>query len=332
MGKSVGFLFWRYVFIAKAYFTTREIADSIGEQVGTVRSVAFRLFDRNEIEVKDNEFCFTVEQTEKIESVFKKESQKENKVLVSASSDVPVLLSQKDESESDSWYTLEQLSSLTGFGKDRLNQLLPELCNQLQNSFKMGGYHNTQKFYSENVLKALKDYQIKNGVSNAMKNKSQVQENIVKEVSKLTYEATVEQIKQEITEQYSMLSEATREMIARDIKINMQSKYIEKTKLKAEYYDKICDATNLTEIGTVGKNLGIGDKKFFDVLRNDKIIYRKCDSDGVTYYVAYYGYEKYFSTIQRPFEKDGKNLVRNKLMFNQQGVVWANRRYRMERE
>ena len=315
--------------LTKAKFTTREIADSLGEKVGAVRTVAFRLFDRDEFGIEDNEFVFTAEQADKIEAIFKKESQKENKVLVSASSDVPVLLSQKDESESDSWYTLEQLSSLTGLGKDRLNQILPELCNQLQNSFKMGGYHNTQKFYSENVLKALKDYQIKNGVSNAMKNKSQVQENIVKEVSKLTYEATVEQIKQEITEQYSMLSEATREMIARDIKINMQSKYIEESKPKAEYYDKICDATNLTEIGTVGKNLGIGDKKFFDVLRNDKIIYRKCDSDGVTYYVAYYGYEKYFGSVQTPFGKDGKNLVRNKLMFNQQGVIWANKRYRI---
>lgn len=318
----------------KAKFTTREIADSLGEKVGAVRTVAFRLFDRGEFDIEDNEFVFTAEQADKIEAIFKKESQKENRVLVSTSSDVPVLLSQKDEAESDSWYTLTQLSELCGYASANAMLANPntnELLNQFNNSndVKMGGYHNTQKFYSENVLKALKDYQIKNGVSNAMKNKSQVQENIVKEVSKLTYEATVEQIKQEITEQYSMLSEATREMIARDIKINMQSKYIEESKPKAEYYDKICDATNLTEIGTVGKSLGIGDKKFFDVLRNDKIIYRKCDSDGVTYYVAYYGYEKYFGSVQTPFGKDGKNLVRNKLMFNQQGVIWANRKYKL---
>ena len=326
--------------LTKAKFTTREIADSLGEKVGAVRTVAFRLFDRDEFGIENNEFVFTAEQADKIEAIFKKESQRENKVLVPASSDVPALVSQNIEaeskSESDGWYTIEQLSELSGIsvetlkgGHSPLNS--PDFGIGIKTESKtvnIGGHKNIKK-YSENVLKALKDYQIKNGVSNAMKNKLQVQENIVKEVSKLTYEATVEQIKNEITEQYSMLSDVTREMIARDIKINMQSKYIEESKPKAEYYDKICDATNLTEIGTVGKNLGIGDKKFFDVLRNDKIIYKKCDSDGVTYYVAYYGYEKYFGSVQTPFGKDGKNLVRNKLMFNQQGVIWANKKYKL---
>lgn len=71
------------------------------------------------------------------------------------------------------WYTLEQLSAKTGLKKDRLNQLLPELCNQLQNSFMLGGYHNTQKFYSESVFKAIKQYQISNSSPNATKDKEQ---------------------------------------------------------------------------------------------------------------------------------------------------------------
>ncbi len=36
--------------LTKAKFTTREIADSLGEKVGAVRTVAFRLFDRGEFE------------------------------------------------------------------------------------------------------------------------------------------------------------------------------------------------------------------------------------------------------------------------------------------
>ena len=41
-------------------------------------------------------------------------------------------LAKNDVMTTSEWYTIEQLSSFTGLGKDRLNQLLPSLCNQLQ--------------------------------------------------------------------------------------------------------------------------------------------------------------------------------------------------------
>ena len=102
---------------------------------------------------------------------------------------------------------------------------------------------------------------------------------------------------------------------------------INNMKPKADWYDKVADSTNLTEIGTVGKMTGIGADKIFKVLSENKIIYRKCDSDGVSYYVQYFEYEKYFKSIPEPFIRGNKKLVRNKLLFNQNGVVWATKKF-----
>ena len=46
---------------------------------------------------------------------------------------------------------------------------------------------------------------------------------------------------------------------------------------KVEWYDGVADSTNLVEIGTVGKTLGIGANRFFALLASDGIIYRKED-------------------------------------------------------
>lgn len=98
---------------------------------------------------------------------------------------------------------------------------------------------------------------------------------------------------------------------------------------KADWYDKVADSSNLTEIGTVGKITGVGEKRIFKKLIQDGIIRKKCDSDGVSYYVPYYGYDKYFTSIPEPFLRGDSKLVRNKLLFNQQGVIWATERYKV---
>ena len=98
---------------------------------------------------------------------------------------------------------------------------------------------------------------------------------------------------------------------------------------KADWYDKVADSSNLTEIGTVGKITGVGEKRIFKKLIQDGIIRKKCDSDGVSYYVPYYGYDKYFTSIPEPFIRGDSKLVRNKLLFNQQGVIWATERYKV---
>ena len=295
--------------MTKAYFTTREIADSIGEQVGTVRSVAFRLFDRNEIEVKDNEFCFTVEQTEKIESVFKKENKgRENIIVGSASIAV--------KSASESTVSTKELAARLG---TRPNVITENAKKCLPNKKIENG---KATFWNEEEVTILLDFM----KSNNNRTDLDLSNRLIGTSTDLTPALKIKKAMELMQEGYE------EELSILRAKNAAQARLIEEQKPKAEYFDKVCDATNLTEIGTVGKALGIGAQKFFDMLRNDKVIKRKTDSEGISYYVAYYDYEKYFSTVQRPFEKSGKSLVRNKLMFNQKGVVWANRRYRMEHE
>ena len=329
--------------LTKAKFTTREIADSLGEKVGAVRTVAFRLFDRDEFDIENNEFVFTAEQADKIEAIFKKESQKENKVLV------PTVTKNKGME-----------CSIHTFGTTDENQCKEVAVIKqetiLEQDFKIYGDFDNPLFLAKDVAKWIEhsdvstmlrsvdeDEKVTNIVRTLGGNQKAwfLTESGLYEVLMLSRKPIAKDFKKEVkrilhevrtTGGYTVpktFGEALQLAATQQVLIEQQQRQIEEQKPKAEYYDKICDATNLTEIGTIGKNLGIGDKKFFDVLRNDKIIYKKCDSDGVTYYVAYYGYEKYFGSVQTPFGKDGKNLVRNKLMFNQQGVIWANKRYRI---
>ena len=63
----------------------------------------------------------------------------------------------------EKWYSLEELSQITGYGKDKLNHLLTEVSfvKMSKAHSKVGGYHNSQKFYDEYILKAIKAYQLK---------------------------------------------------------------------------------------------------------------------------------------------------------------------------
>lgn len=328
--------------LTKAKFTTREIADSLGEKVGAVRTVAFRLFDRGEFDIEDNEFVFTAEQADKIEAIFKKESKKENRVLAIGNAQTLSVAQEIIESNENNSQSKE------------LKVIKQEII--LGQDFKIYGDFDNPLFLAKDVAKWIEhsdvstmlrsvdeDEKVTNIVRTLGGNQKAwfLTESGLYEVLMLSRKPIAKDFKKEVkrilhevrtTGGYTVpktFGEALQLAATQQVLIEQQQRQIEEQKPKAEYYDKICDATNLTEIGTVGKNLGIGDKKFFDVLRNDKIIYKKCDSDGVTYYVAYYGYEKYFGSVQTPFGKDGKNLVRNKLMFNQQGVIWANKRYRI---
>jgi phage antirepressor YoqD-like protein len=89
----------------------------------------------------------------------------------------------------------------------------------------------------------------------------------------------------------------------------------------------VADSSNLVEIGTVGKMLGIGQNNFFAILQMNKVIYKK-RVDDIEYYLAYSEYEKYFKSVPIPFKKsDGTKLTRNKLMFTQGGAQWAEKRF-----
>lgn len=83
-----------------------------------------------------------------------------------------------EKTPNEKWYTIEELAELCGFstetlkhGEVNLKVVMEKMSINIEVNTRLGGYHNTQKFYSENVLKALKEYQIKNSVPNALRGK-----------------------------------------------------------------------------------------------------------------------------------------------------------------
>lgn len=217
---------------------------------------------------------------------------------------------------SEKWYTIEELASLSGISVETLkggHSPLNELSIGIEAETQLGGYHNTKKFYSVNVLKALKQYQMRNSAPNALKNKETA---IKSNVSFVANEVRTQTIAAILNDPKALM----------ELALQSSQKLLE-AQPKIEWYDNVADSSNLTEIGTIGKKTGLGSQKIFKKLREDKIIYQKCDSDGVLYDVPFYDYEKYFEIIPEPFIKGDKKCVRNKLLFNQKGVIWATKKY-----
>lgn len=76
----------------------------------------------------------------------------------------------------EKWYTIEELADLCGLQAGSCKNILTRIWKSFQNDYQnirvqnIGGHKNI-KLYSENVLKAIKDYQLKNNASNALQNK-----------------------------------------------------------------------------------------------------------------------------------------------------------------
>lgn len=107
---------------------------------------------------------------------------------------------------------------------------------------------------------------------------------------------------------------------------------IEEMKPKAEYFDSYCDASNLEEIGHLGKVTKIGEQKIFKVLVADGYIKVRYSTDDVKSYDPCFGYEKYFETIHVPFLRGDKQLSRDKLMLNHKGFMYFRSKYASKEE
>lgn len=96
------------------------------------------------------------------------------------------------------WYTIEELAELTGYSSGNALMANPNtasLLNQFNSENdvkKVGSAH--KKFYSANVLKVLKEYQIKNGVPNALKDKQTALEGNVSYVQQDTFQKTMAKV------------------------------------------------------------------------------------------------------------------------------------------
>lgn len=231
--------------------------------------------------------------------------------------------------KNEKWYSLEELASLCGLETKYLKggaSPLKKLSIAINSDTRLGGYHNTEKLYSENVLKALKEYQLKNSAGNAVKNKEAV---ISGNVSVIQNQ-TVKQAITSLLDNPESIQMLLNESLARTQKLGIENKklkdIIEIQTPKAEYYDDFMNSENLIEIGHLGKVTKIGDVKIFKRLLDDKVIKARFE-DKVKCYDPCYGFEKYFESRIVVFMRDGEKCFRDKLLLNANGYEFFRKKY-----
>lgn len=122
-------------------------------------------------------------------------------------------------------------------------------------------------------------------------------------------------------------AEALRLAAEQQEEIERKNALIAEQKPKVEYVDSYCDATNLEEIGHLGKVTKIGEQKIFKRLLDDGYIKVRYSTEGVKCYDPCYGYEKYFETLHVPFLRGDKKLSRDKLMLTHKGFMFFRTKY-----
>lgn len=122
-------------------------------------------------------------------------------------------------------------------------------------------------------------------------------------------------------------AEALRLAAEQQEEIERKNALIAEQKPKVEYVDSYCDATNLEEIGHLGKVTKIGEQKIFKRLLDDGYIKVRYSTEGVKCYDPCYGYEKYFETLHVPFLRGDKKLSRDKLMLTHKGFMFFRAKY-----
>ena len=229
---------------------------------------------------------------------------------------------------SEKWYTIEELASLCGYSKGNAllaNPNTNELLNQFNNSndIKMGGYHNTQKFYSENVLKALKQYQLRNSTPNALQNK----EVAIKGNAAMTVNATIETLLDNPQTVQLLLQKSLEKNQRLGIE-NMQLKELVAVQQpKVEVYDAICDTETLQDLQTIAVTLKL--KNIFKVLCADKILEEKWTNDNQHYYKPLAAYSQYLVLKDgKPWVDDnGISHVRPRVFVTGKGLTWLTKKY-----
>lgn len=180
--------------LTKAKFTTREIADSLGEKVGAVRTVAFRLFDRGEFDIEDNEFVFTAEQADKIEAIFKKESQRENKVLVPNVTKTEMTLASITKSvSSEKFMTVRELAGVLGVSERTIRDTAKN--KGVEGSFHTfgtaGGNQSVKVFNEEEVTTIKQEIEKHHNLSNRQVDSVTTQLEVMQKIQE-GYELTVQ--------------------------------------------------------------------------------------------------------------------------------------------
>jgi len=184
----------------------------------------------------------------------------------------------KELVKKEKWYTLEELASLCGISVETLkggHSPLNELSIGLETESRLGGYHNTKKFYSKNVLKALKEYQIKNSVPNAIVDKETALTGNVSFIQNQTVKQAIDNLLDNPTTLQMLLNES----LVRSRKLGLENKQlrevIEEQAPKVKFYDDVAGSSDTIDMKEVAKVLnvkGYGRNNIFELLRCKKVL------------------------------------------------------------
>ena len=234
---------------------------------------------------------------------------------------------------SEKWYTIEELSSLSGISVETLKKggsPLGKLSIDFEVESRLGGYHNTKKFYSENVLKALKQYQIRNSVPNALQNKEDAVSGNVSFVQNQTVKATIDNLLNNPDTLQLLLNES----LAKTQRLGIENKQLKEViaiqKPKVEVYDAICDSVTLQDLQTVAVTIGL--KNIFKVLLADGILEERYTEDNQHFYKPKADYSQYLVLKDgKPWTDDnGISHVRPRVFVTGKGLNWLAKRYGKE--
>ena len=200
---------------------------------------------------------------------------------------------------SKKWYTIEELAELSGLSLETLrkgNSPLTKLSIDFKVDTQLGGYHNTQKFYSENVLKALKEYQIKNGVVNAVKNKETAISGNLSFVEHETVGKAIDYLLANPQTVQLLLQKSLQKNEILTLENKHLKELIEEQQPKIDFYDRAMSADGTYSMAETAKvlKLGYGNVTLFKKLKALGIL----DKNNVA--LQEYVNRGYFTVITKP--------------------------------
>ena len=232
----------------------------------------------------------------------------------------------------EKWYTIEEIAELCGYASAHAIQSNPnilEILNQFSNSkdVRIGGYHNTKKYYSEKVLEAVKKYQILKSSPNALKDKETAVQGNVNYIGQATVKQTIDNLLDNPDTLQLLLTKSLERNKALGIENKQLKEIIEEQKPKVEVYDGISDSSTLQDLQTSAQTIGL--KNVFKVLVADGIIEPKILNDGQTYYKPYAKYSQYFTLKDGKGWKDDKGVthIRPRIFVTGKGLIWMTKKY-----
>ena len=206
------------------------------------------------------------------------------------------------------WYTLEDLAKATGYDVATLSNgnnglLYKDFSFVLEHETRLGGYHNTQKYYSQKVLDALQLYKRQAIVNQGNRSVEQKIE-IGKELSIgfLTKTVITSGDKKSAEELCNLIMHNTQET-AHNAELQAQ---VAKLKPQAQIANDFIDRNHLTNFRDASKILKIKQSDFMKILA-EKYVYK----NSIGEYRCYAEYQKYFSLrpFQKGIEKTGQQLM-----------------------